>query len=360
MFALFPVEDETVSNSEPVAAPPPPLALLYPMYLDTDMSMAFAAALGGGVALEMESVEQTGAASNAVRNLRGNLRLFDVLGVGGDRSVTNSDAATSEARMTRRHTEASVFITLYDELRRRGLIVNAVLPGVKPGDLVVMELGPATAPLRRVLEQLSRLFDLVGPTQQAQGPASPSRSQRRQQQPGAGQKSTGANLAGQPDFATQEVQRLFTAMKTDLDHSGMTDVVVRREGDLSVVLTLDNRFVTTQGLELLHTSTFTVVGKVTQIWQTADDVANLYRRSVLALLPALSEAMAWSIMAGLGGIATAVDVGAAQRGASEAIGIALEQAEDEPTGIRFGEDFNALLPSLTGPAIQILPLAVCA
>ncbi|HEY8311393.1 MAG TPA: hypothetical protein VIG47_12595, partial [Gemmatimonadaceae bacterium] len=352
-------EDRVVSKSEPVPEAPASVALLYPMYLDTDMCMAFAAALGGGVALEMESVEHAEATSSAVRNLRGNLRLFDVLGAGGDRSVTDSDAATSEARMTRRHTEASIFIALYDELRRRRLIDEAILPGVKPGDLVAMELGPAMAPLRRVLEQLSRLFELANPSDAGYGHGTSTKPQR-QHGAGSARKSAAMNPAGQPEFDAHEVQRLFTAMKADLDHSGMTDVVVRREGDLSVVLTLDNRFVTTQSLELLHTSAFTVVGKVTQVWPTEDDIAKLYRRSVLALMPALSQAMAWNIMAALGALATAVDVGAAQRGASEAIGVALDQVDDESTEIRFGDDFQALLPVLTGPAIQILPLAVCA
>ena len=35
-----------------------PIDLLYPFYLDTDMSMAFAAAITGGVSLEEEQIDQ--------------------------------------------------------------------------------------------------------------------------------------------------------------------------------------------------------------------------------------------------------------------------------------------------------------
>jgi hypothetical protein len=50
--------------------------LLYPFYLDADMSMAFAAALTGGVALEEEQVDRSSDTSKAVKAIRGNLRLW--------------------------------------------------------------------------------------------------------------------------------------------------------------------------------------------------------------------------------------------------------------------------------------------
>ena len=47
--------------------------------------MAFAAARTGGVALEEELVQHSTRESAAVRNLRGNLKVLDVVGVGGGR-----------------------------------------------------------------------------------------------------------------------------------------------------------------------------------------------------------------------------------------------------------------------------------
>jgi hypothetical protein len=94
------------------------MELLYPFYLDTDMSMAFAAALGGGVALEREEVAHDDLESSALRNLRGNLRLFDVLGAEAGRQRSETESSSREARLVLRHTEASIFISLYAELRR--------------------------------------------------------------------------------------------------------------------------------------------------------------------------------------------------------------------------------------------------
>jgi DNA-binding NarL/FixJ family response regulator len=39
----------------------------------------------------------------------------------------------------------------------------------------------------------------------------------------------------------------------------------------------------------LHTSRFTVVGKITEIWPDPGEVVNMYRRSVLSLVPELAR-----------------------------------------------------------------------
>ena len=83
----------------------------------------------------------------------------------------------------------------------------------------------------------------------------------------------------------------------------MIDIVVARENEPIVILTLDKRFVTPPALELLHSSKLTVVGKVTQLWPKDKDAVPLYRRSVLSLLPALGGATAWNILMLLGVIA---------------------------------------------------------
>ncbi len=103
-----------------------PIKLLYPYYLDVDMSMAFAAALTGGVALEEQQHDRTGETSTAIKNLRGNLKLLSALGLGGGveagRNDTNETATTSEFQITRHHTFASIFIDLYDEMRCSNLL----------------------------------------------------------------------------------------------------------------------------------------------------------------------------------------------------------------------------------------------
>ena len=158
------------------------------------------------------------------------------------------------------------------------------------------------------------------------------------------------------------MKTLLSALQGDLEHSGMTDVVIRREGAPSLLLTLDSRFVTNQTLELLHTSTFTLIGKVTAVWKSEEDeedMVNLYRRSVLSLVPSLTSAMGWFLFGLLGGIAKAIDVGEIQRSVQALLGA--EQTEmPVQSEVQMGEDWVSLLPALNGPAFQILPLAVCA
>jgi hypothetical protein len=297
--------------------------LLHPFYLDTDMSMAFAAALAGGVALQREDVERDDHESQAVRNLRGNLRLFGVLDAGGGRETRDSTAIGTESRLVRHHTEASIFIALYDELRRTGRIADASEVGeLAPGKLVALNIGPAVAPLRRVVDQIVRLLDvampLVGDGSGASARSSTpggNRQQRRQQTREAVQQAATSSDEDGPNIA--QIRSLFVALQDDLDRSGMIDVVINREDAPSVVLTLAKHLVSDQALELLHTSRFTVIGKVTQIWPADDDFVNLYRRSVMSLVPALGSTVTWSMFALLAGLASSTDVAAAERQARE-------------------------------------------
>lgn len=41
------------------------------------------------------------------------------------------------------------------------------------------------------------------------------------------------------------------------------------------------------------TSAFTVVGKVTNVWPCPEEIVDLYRRSVVSLLPSLAQALVW-------------------------------------------------------------------
>ena len=77
---------------------PDALDLLYPFYLDSDMSMAFAAVLTGGVSLEEERLERLAGTSEAIRNLHGNLRLWRIGGVeAGHEKKTRRTRRTSRA-----------------------------------------------------------------------------------------------------------------------------------------------------------------------------------------------------------------------------------------------------------------------
>jgi hypothetical protein len=84
------------------------------------MSMAFAAALAGGVAFESEEVARIENTSKAVRSLRGSLKLFGAgeLGATSERDLTSG--RTDESTLVRRQTAHSIFIDLHEELRSSG------------------------------------------------------------------------------------------------------------------------------------------------------------------------------------------------------------------------------------------------
>jgi len=149
----------------------------------------------------------------------------------------------------------------------------------------------------------------------------------------------------------------------------MVDVVVQRDDAPNVILTLDERFITGQVLELLHTSKFTVIGKVTQVWPNEDEFVNLYRRSVLSLAPALVQTMSMGMLQFLIGLARGVEAENAFAEFQAEMGIegqdkegngAEEESADDPDVMISPEAVNAVLPGVSSPAFQLLPLAICA
>lgn len=342
--------------------------LLYPFYLDADMSMAFAAALAGGVALEAEEIARVRATSRAVKGLRGSLNLFRA-GIEGGRERENASGRTDESTLVRRHTTHSIFIDLHEELQSSGRIsTEPDAAELRVGMLVSMRLQPAVAPLRRVIDQILRLIDVMSPilgnSEEPDKPAT-SRQERRHQAREAAKAATAEQDTNVP-ATLRAMRKLFLALRDDLDHSGMIDIVVASDDGPGVVLTLDKRYADQTALELVHTSGFTVIGKVTQVWPTADDVVLLYRRSVLSLLPGLAQQVTVTLFAFLVGLAKQIGVADLEQSVQEALGNETTPTdetsdEDEMTldDIMLGEDIAALHPSLAGPAVQILPLALC-
>jgi hypothetical protein len=355
--------DEVSAGSSRAEPSEEQLKLFYPFYLDIDMTMAFAAALTGGVALELEDREREQAQSQAARKLSGGIRLFDVLNLGATRERSRSESSDVESRIVRRHTEASIFITLYDELRRSGRVESNPSPDVTPGQIVAMDTGPAMAPLRRIIDQVLRLLELnfpgLSPEEVAQPEVHPVKGGKQRSTIPA--KVGGTSVRDSIPKELTQLRALFRSVLGDLDHSGMTDVVVRNEGGTSIVLTLDSRFVSEQALELLHTSQFTVIGKVTQVWKTDSEFVDLYRRSVLSLVPALGQSMGWFVLGLVGMMAAGINPTDVQKSVATALGLEMPEPDGSlPYEPRLGNDVQAAIPGLQGPAIQILPLAVCA
>jgi hypothetical protein len=144
----------------------------------------------------------------------------------------------------------------------------------------------------------------------SKGKSSPSQQKRQPQRPPNDQTNSARSEAVRE---YQLLKSLFGVLSDDLEHSGMIDIVVARGELPTAVLTLDKRFVSPPTLELLHTSRFTVVGKVSQTWSDNTEFVNLYRRSVLSLVPALAQSTAWGLLGLLAAMGRGFDVTAMQR-----------------------------------------------
>ncbi|HEU4973719.1 MAG TPA: hypothetical protein VFT50_01415 [Baekduia sp.] len=351
--------------------------------------MAFSAALSGGVALQSELTEKTEGSSRAAKTLRGSLGLFGGAGLGGAAEKDTVEGQSAESTLVRKHTIHSIFMALHEDLRVGGrLLEEPPISDLRIGDLVSLELKPAIAPLRRVIEQVLRLLDVMSPIMgldESEHSAPRSRQERRQR---ARQAANAAAAPSSDDDGLQALaglRALFTALRDDLEQSGMVDVVVTAEDSPGVILTLDKRFADSTALELLHTSSFTVVGKVTQTWP-ADEAVLLYRRSSLSLVPALSGQVMVGVLGFLFSMAKAVgsvdiqsQLAEILTGGSDSSNEADERVtkaaghgdassdgrtdvdEDRASeeDLRVGNDVDALNPILNGPAVQILPLALC-
>jgi hypothetical protein len=199
------------------------LRSLYPFCLDTDMSMAFAAAITGGVSLEEEQIDRLTDTSRFVRALRGNLKVWRAGEIGGGvKRPTNP--GPRESRSIRRHTDASILITLYDELRRTGnLHINPTFDELEVGSLAALDMSPAVAPLRRVLDQVRRLLDPMAPVL-GLDVARDTRGATAAQQRG-NERSTKEVDPERSEALThyQSLKNLFDALTEDLQHSGMID-----------------------------------------------------------------------------------------------------------------------------------------
>lgn len=349
--------------------------LLYPFYLDDEMLMAFAAAITGGVALTSTQTEKSASHSSTSKGLEAQTRLASFFSAGGHvRADTGADGSIEDTAI-RQHTVASIFIELHAALKESDrLKLDPTFEEVEIGSLVSSRVGPAIAPLRRVIDQVIRLLTVMLPMVDLDSSGDPQISSRK------GKPSQGKPVAKESD-ETAELRMLlglFKAMRDDLDQSGMVDVVVRSvDGSPGVLLTLDKRFVKPNTLELIHTSEFTVVGKVTRRWDESEEFVNLFRGSSLSLVPRLAgvvSMMVWKLLIEMGKNVDFESEHASVFGVDESDddpeatgaddGATSAQTESDPEDadevLSIGEDALALNPALDLPAYQMLPLAICA
>ncbi len=241
------------------------MQLIHPIYLDVPMLVSFAAAIQGGVSLESEVTQEkeankSGSAKVAAKFGLSNLfsNLFDV---GAEADITGlASGRNQETRHElRSHTEASIAILLYDELRRnKGYLTQpedaAVLSKVNPGTLVevagILEKNAVDAVIDYI-DAVNILSGLAGP-EQAATPAVTKQASSKQ--------------AGKKLSSHSTLEKIKGTLDKDRKRTPISNVILRctEPPGVTVIVTLRTANLRDLTLSELHKNNVRVVGKVTR------------------------------------------------------------------------------------------------
>lgn len=251
------------------------IELVYPQYLDVSMMMSSLAYIAGGVSWEEQRRTLTGkqsssssaaAAGVGVSPLVSSLLSLDLR---GNLSSKLEEQHGEEVTLMKRHTEASLFMTLRSKLRAEGLILalDEAIPqraGNEPRKLVEVSGDVVRNPLVEVFAA----FDQVLPFMER-----PEVTQTRHDK---NQK-----------HGQQESPQVAAAMKVKegLDRSSLVDLILNPD-DSSLpkcVLTLSKQYLRDPSAEDLLGANLTILGRITKVLLEGESI-DLLRRSVFRYL----------------------------------------------------------------------------
>ena len=283
------------------------------LYLNQQVTFDILAALEDGFS-RFSTVQTTSSGEKSTEvsgeaQVGANLTLFGMKF--GGRGSRQTEQAQSESTMEEIiHTPASLFARLRRDLRSRGLVTDLLDPsglgGIRPSDFVEFE---ATLQRNQFLVQLSAFAELVPLMSAFEEPTVPKGSSQRKQG-----KSTNSTVL-------KQVNSLVKALT-----SGESRDLVSRIGDMNVVITTEQQYFNDPTMNDVIDGTFRVFGKASRVIpEPNDENINLLRKTPLGqfrtILPTIQEAMSQF----------ANEVG---------------YSGDSPTEIQ-------------GPAIQVIPIAIC-
>ncbi|HUY89817.1 MAG TPA: hypothetical protein VMV10_13870 [Pirellulales bacterium] len=233
------------------------IPLIHPIYLDVPMLVSFAAALQGGLALESEVVAERGKKQSTSGSVSGKLGLSQLFQKLFDASASTElagerESATRESKKeAKAHTEASIAILLYHQLKQEGgYIVEPTnedqLGNLGPGSLVEVAGTVEKNAVDAVIDCFHAAAILVG-----LDPSQPAPQHGKKRQPGM-----------KAQFETWR-----DSLDSDRKRTPLSNIVVRcmSPANLSVVVTLRTEHQRDLTLSELHKNSVRVVGKVTRV-----------------------------------------------------------------------------------------------
>lgn len=290
------------------------------------MMFSFLAALEGGVSIGgQETSSETGSNERRLSAKSGiRAKLFGVVDgeLGGDATTQKRDEASFVSQTERHHTAASLFNVLYGYLKDDGLIRRVSSPtelgDAAPGDIVEISGDYAGNPIEDILDLVGALFPYFGNEEPAQ--AAP------QGNPRSGNPSKRATQNAKPASAQGSAQdegmRIMLKMAEDIKTSPVHDLLFQTVNGMPCVVTVDSEFLTASTSENLREGWFSVVGKVTRIVGPGESI-NLVRRTVLGAAGPELASQTISMFNGIEGLSLRVPD-----------------------------------PIVSGPALQVLPMAI--
>ncbi|MGQ1836950.1 DUF6414 family protein [Kocuria turfanensis] len=314
----------------------PGYGLAHPVYLDVPMMLSFLAHLEGGFSIsETETTTASGARERFLK-ARGSLRAkLWAVGEGSaetEASTQNRDETQTESQTERHHTEASLFNLLYEYLNEDNQVVRIAdtenLTDLYSGQLVELSGEYLGNPIEDILTFFDAFVPYVAEEEteksQASGAQTTKAQKKRSGNPSvrAAASQAPTQASGNNESEDMSWMRLMKRMSQDIESAPVHDLLFRTEHGLEAVITAASLYYSATTTEYLRAGEFRVIGKVTKVVKEGDAI-NLTRRTVLG--------------------AAGPDV-----------------AEDMISGITEAEGFDLGVanPIVSGPAIQILPMAI--
>lgn len=287
--------------------------LIVPVYLNQRIVFDLVAMLQGGIAsvtqvsrTESESDGVSGEVSSTfgLSQALSSLLRVDISGKATGQAASTSDETRSEQRI---HTPASLFISLRALLREKQYIVDdAAQTEFRPGDIVEFSALLQRNPLLETIDSFIELVDMIQLFSQ-----------------GEPKQKGSSGTAG-----LNKTKRQMESFVKALRGSDTVDLTTPElKSGARAVITVEQQYLSDPSMADLVDGTFRVVGKVIRVVGAGDDAISLNRKSAMGKLPpqTLEEMKSAFASPELGGFA-----------------------------------FRPLEWEVTGPAIQILPIAIFA
>jgi hypothetical protein len=295
--------------------------LLHPVYLDVPMMVSFLAHLEGGLVVEEEQTSKHSGARERLLKGRAGLRArfgpLPGVDAGVEGSTQRKDEESVESKTSRHHTAASLFNLLYDYLTEDEQLVTVEGPedlsSLRAGQLVELGGEYLGNPLEESLALISSFLPYLQAQKDAQEQAPKKaipRPKRNANQRASSQEQAQADLEAAAVAAIAELTQqaeaqaselgtmMMTQMAADIKGVPVHDVLIRTEGGVDAVLTVDSSFYSATTNEYLRAGEFRIVGKITRVLRDERTI-NLTRRTVMgAARPEVARDMLASLSNG--------------------------------------------------------------